>query len=168
MKKQSLIVVCILCGIAICLSTWALVRSYITPKQDIQYTMYIGTNDKNTFELEMTLEEARNIVHNTMMDYFLDGFTMYDANGVWKDENNVVTLEYTFVCVIQHANKKDIYKAADELIEKLNQNSILIVSNSVDNVDFYTGRTSGTNQLLKSMNDAYISIIGRRKEIFIN
>ena len=93
---------------------------------------------------------------------------MYDANGVWKDENNVVTVEYTFVCVIQHANKKDIYKAADELIKKLNQNSILIVSNSVDNVDFYTGRTYGTNQLLKIMNDAYISIIGRRKEIFIN
>lgn len=73
------------------------------------------------------------------MDHFSDGFTMYDANGVWRDENNVVTLEYTFVCIIEHADKSEVYKAADELIVKLNQSTILVVSNNVNKVDFYTG-----------------------------
>jgi hypothetical protein len=87
----------------------------------------------------MPLEEARSIVHNTMMDHFSDGFTMYDANGVWRDEDKVITLEYSFVCVIEHVNRTEVYKAADELIVKLNQSTILVVSNIVSKVDFYTG-----------------------------
>ena len=132
--------------ISIILSVWSLVRSYKTePREtqciepEIEYTLYIGTNDKDTFKLEMTLDEARNIVYNTMLDYFSDGFTMSDANGVWKDENDTITLEYTFICIIEHADKSEVYKVADELIEKLNQNTILIVSNYVESVDFYSG-----------------------------
>ena len=139
MKKLPFAVFCSLAAIAIGLSTWSLVRSYAIPKLDVEYTMYVGTNDKDTYQLEMPLDEARDIVHNTMMDHFSDGFTMYDAKGVWRDEHNVVTLEYTFVCVLEHADKTEVYKAADELIVKLNQNTILVVSNSVSNVDFYTG-----------------------------
>ena len=139
MKKIPFAILCTVSAIAIGLSTWSLVRSYTAPKQDIEYTMYVGTNDKDTYQLEMTLDDARAIVHNTMMDHFSDGFTMYDANGVWRDENNVVTLEYTFVCILEHAEKSEVYKAADELIVKLNQNTILVVSNSVSKVDFYTG-----------------------------
>jgi hypothetical protein len=139
MKKLQFAILCSAATIAIGLSTWSLVRSYNVPTQEIEYTMYVGTNDKNTYKLEMPLEEARSIVHNTMMDYFSDGFTMYDAKGVWRDEKNVITLEYSFVCVVEHANRTDVYKAADELITKLNQSTILVVSNSVSKVDFYTG-----------------------------
>ena len=139
MKKLPFVVLCSLAAVAVGLSTWSLVRSYTLPKQDIEYTMYVGTNDKETYQLEMTLEEARSIVHNTMMDHFSDGFTMYEAKGVWRDENKVVTLEYSFVCVLEHVEKSEVYKAADELIAKLNQSTILIVSNSVANADFYTG-----------------------------
>ena len=139
MKKLPFAILCSVVAIAIALSTWSLVRSYSAPKQEIEYTMYIGTNDKETYQLEMPLEDARAIVHNTMMDHFSDGFTMYDAKGVWRDEFNVVTLEYTFVCILEHADKTEVYKAADELIVKLNQNTILVVANSVSKVDFYRG-----------------------------
>ena len=139
MKKISFIVICTLSTIAIILSTWSLIRSYTISQQNTEYTMYIGTNDKDTFQLEIPLEEAQEIVFDTMMNYFPDGFTMYNASGVWKDETNAVTIEYTFVCIIENADKEDIYKAANELIKKLDQNSILIVSNNVEKIDFYTG-----------------------------
>lgn len=139
MKKLPFAILCSVSAIAIGLSTWSLVRSYTAPKPEIEYTMYVGTNDKETYQLEMPLDEARAIVHNTMMDHFSDGFTMYDAKGVWRDESNVVTLEYTFVCIVEYGPKSEVYKAADELIEKLNQSTILVVSNSVSKVDFYTG-----------------------------
>ena len=139
MKKISFIVICTLSTIAIILSTWSLIRSYTISQQNTEYTMYIGTNDKDTFQLEIPLEEAQEIVFDTMMNYFPDGFTMYNASGVWKDETNSVTIEYTFVCIIENAEKEDIYKAANELIKKLDQNSILIVSDNVEKVDFYTG-----------------------------
>jgi len=139
MKKLPFIILCSAITVAIGLSTWSLIRSYSVPKQEIEYTMYIGTNDKDTYQLEMSLDDARSIVHNTMMDHFSDGFTMYEANGVWRDEYNVITLEYTFVCILEHVDKTEVYKAADELIAQLNQNTILIVSNSVSKVDFYRG-----------------------------
>lgn len=139
MKKIQFAIFCSIATIALGLSAWSLVRSYNTPTQEIEYTMYVGTNDKETYKLEMPLEEARSIVHNTMMDHFSDGFTMYDAKGVWRDEDKVITLEYSFVCVIEYANRTEVYKAADELIVKLNQSTILVVSNSVSKVDFYTG-----------------------------
>ena len=139
MKKLQLAIFSSIAAIAIGLSSWSLVRSYMAPTQEIEYAMYVGTNDKDTYQLEMPLEEARSIVHNTMMDHFSDGFTMYDAKGVWRDENHVITLEYSFVCIVEHADKTEVYKAADELITKLNQSTILVVSNSVSKVDFYTG-----------------------------
>ena len=140
MKKLSLITIFLLSIIATFLSTWSLIRSYIVDEQDLEYAIYIGTNDKDTFQLEIPLDEARSIIYNTMINYFSDGFTMHEANGVWKDENDVITLEYTFVCIIENADIDEIYKAADELILKLDQNSILIVSNRVEKVDFYTGK----------------------------
>ena len=140
MKKLSLITIFVLSIIATFLSTWSLIRSYTIDEQELEYTIYIGTNDKDTFQLEIPLDEARSIIYNTMINYFSDGFTMHDANGVWKDENNAITLEYTFVCIIENADLDEIYEAADELILKLDQNSILIVSNRVEKVDFYTGK----------------------------
>ena len=140
MKKLSLITIFVLSIIATFLSTWSLIRSYTIDEQELEYTIYIGTNDKDTFQLEIPLDEARSIIYNTMINYFSDGFTMHDANGVWKDENNAITLEYTFVCIIENADIDEIHKAADELILKLDQNSILIVSNRVEKVDFYTGK----------------------------
>ncbi len=139
MKKLPFAILCSLSTVAIGLSTWSLIQSYSIPKQEIEYTLYVGTNDKETYQLEMPLEEARSIIHNTMMDHFSDGFTMYDASGVWRDEKNVVTLEYSFICVLEYADKVEVYKAADELLEKLNQSTILVVANSVSKVDFYTG-----------------------------
>lgn len=141
MKKIPFITLCSLAAVAIGLSTWSLVKSYsiVQEKNEIEYTLYVGTNDKETYQLEMPLEEAKDIIHNTMMDHFSDGFTMYDAKGVWRDEKNVVTLEYSFVCIVERADKAEVYKAADELIVKLNQSTILIVANSISNADFYTG-----------------------------
>ena len=140
MKKLSLITIFVLSIIATFLSTWSLIRSYTIDEQELEYTIYIGTNDKDTFQLEIPLDEARSIIYNTMINYFSDGFTMHDANGVWKDENDAITLEYTFVCIIENADIDEIHKAADELILKLDQNSILIVSNRVEKVEFYTGK----------------------------
>ena len=151
MKKPLIIALCALAiigtglsGTALGLSIYSLNRTSVssvtsTEQQLNEYIMYVGTNDKETYQLEMPLEDARSIVHNTLMDHFADGFTMYDAKGVWRDENKVITLEYSFVCVIETTERAEVYKVADELREALNQNTILIVTNAVQSIDFYTG-----------------------------
>lgn len=139
MKKLPFAILCSLSAAAIGLSTWSLVRSY-APSYETEFTMYVGTNDKETYQLEMTKEEARDIVHNTLMDHFSDGFTMHEADGVWRDEKNVVTLEYTFVCVLEKVERKEVYLAADELLVALNQSTILVVENAAKSVNFYQGK----------------------------
>ena len=139
MKKLPIIILSSLCTAAIGLSTWSLVRSYVPEKHAVEYTMYVGTNDKETYQLEMTKEQARDIVYNTLMDHFSDGFTMYEANGVWRDEQKVVTLEYSLVCVLEKVERAEVYKAADELLVALNQSTILVVENNAYSVNFYQG-----------------------------
>ena len=139
MKKLPFAVVCALGAAAIGLSSWSLIRSYLPEKLPAEYTMYVGTNDKATYQLEMTRQEARDIVHNRMMDHFPNGFTLYEADGVWRDDQNVVTLEYTLVCIVETEKRDEVYKVADELLVALNQNTILIVANAIHSVDFYTG-----------------------------
>ena len=139
MKKLPFAVLCSLSAAAIGLSTWSLARSF-TPSYETEFTMYVGTNDKETYQLEMTKEEARDIVHNTLMDHFSDGFTMHEAEGVWRDENKVVTLEYSFICILEKVERKEVYLAADELLVALNQSTILVVENAVKTVNFYQGK----------------------------
>ena len=139
MQKIGLIAACSLSAVAIGLSSWSLVRSFTPEKHETEYAMYVGTNDKETYKLEISIDEARDIVHNTLMDHFPNGFTMYDAKGVWRDEKNVVTLEYTFVCIIENVQRAEIYKVADELLVSLNQSTILVVENLASAVTFYQG-----------------------------
>lgn len=142
MKKLGIIALCSLSAIAIGLSSWSLARSFMPEKRDVEYAMYVGTNDKETYQLEMPLEEARDIVHNTLMDHFPNGFTMYEAKGVWRDEKNVVTLEYTFVCILEKVERAEVYKVADELLAALNQSTILVVESLASAVTFYQGSTT--------------------------
>ena len=95
-----------------------------------QYVMYVGTNDKDTYKMEMTEEEAREIVDSICLKY-MRGYTLDEATGSWVDENNVRTHEYTLVCYFDDPEVEDVYAAADEIIKALNQNTILIEKNQV-------------------------------------
>lgn len=140
MKKLAIALLSALCAVAVGLSTWSLIRSYATPSNDVEYTIYVGTNDKETYQLEIPIDEARDIVHNTLMNHFSDGFTMYEAKGVWRDEKSVITLEYTFVCILEKVERAEVYKTVDELLVALNQSTILVVENIAKAVNFYTGK----------------------------
>ena len=103
-----------------------------------QFVMYVGTNDKDTYKLEITKEEAREIVDEVCLRLFPYGYTLQEATGAWTDEANNITHEYTLVCYFDGADIGTVHKAADELIEKLNQNSILI-EHKLINIDYYSG-----------------------------
>ncbi|MBP3854096.1 MAG: DUF3574 domain-containing protein [Ruminiclostridium sp.] len=103
-----------------------------------QYVMYVGTNDKDTYQLEMTTEEARSIVDEVCLKYF-EGYTLQEATGAWTDEKHNITHEYTLVCYFDGADKETVYKAADEIIERLDQNCVLIEQNTI-NMEYYSGK----------------------------
>ena len=65
-----------------------------TPVEDtaesIQYVMYVGTNDKDTYQPKHSQEEARNIVDQVCLKYF-EGYTLQEATGAWTDETSQIT-----------------------------------------------------------------------------
>ena len=104
-----------------------------------QYVMYVGTNDKDTYQPEHTHEEAHAIVDAVCLKYFPDGYTLQEATGAWTDDKNNITHEYTLVCYFDGAERENVYKAADEVIVALNQSSVLIEQDNIS-IDYYSGK----------------------------
>lgn len=94
------------------------------PKTE-QYVLYIGTNDKDTYQQMISTEEAKQIV-NKICAKNVDGYTVMEAEGGWIDEKNVLTEENTLVYTFNGVKEEQMTQIMDEVLEALNQNSILL------------------------------------------
>ncbi len=135
MKNKAGIIAIIISIVAVALSIVTLVRP--AEKADVQYVMYIGTNDKDTNQPVCTPEAARELVENVLVSHF-GGYTIQEANGGWEDDGKHYQ-EYSVVAIISDTNLDAVHKAADELRGKLNQESILIQTNKTK-TEFYKGK----------------------------
>ncbi len=104
----------------------------------IKYTLYIGTNDKDTYQQEIPFDECKQIVIDICTEY-AGGCTLLDATGYWKDDTGTITSEQTIEVVLEDISEKKVHKIADKVIKKLNQNSVLIETNEVQS-EFYSGK----------------------------
>lgn len=107
-----------------------------TSDDDIQYVLYLGTNDKDTNEPVYTPEEAMEHVDAVLTDYFY-GFTIQDARGGWVNDDGSVAHEYTIVIYLSDTDLDQVHAACDALIEEFNQSSILIQQNHTT-TEFYS------------------------------
>ncbi len=142
MSKKTGMAAIILSVVAICLSVVSLYRSIVqTPNEaenrDIQYVMYIGTNDKDTNEPYGTAEEAKSKVDEVLTKYF-EGFTIQEANGGWVNDDGSVAHEYTVVVLLSDTTLDMVHQASDDLIKEFNQSAILIQANETT-TEFYSG-----------------------------
>ena len=104
--------------------------------EDVQYVMYLGTNDKDTNEPVFSPEEAQEVLKEILIEHF-GGYTIQDAQGGWVDDGTLYQ-EYSLVIYLSDTTPDQIYEAADELIETFNQSSVLIQTNSTT-TEFYSG-----------------------------
>ena len=95
-----------------------------------KYTLYVGTNDKDTYKNEIPVDTCVTKVTEICTKY-TDGCTIYKAAGYWKDEKSAITKEETIVCILEDVKKETVYTICDEIIVVLNQNSILIETDNV-------------------------------------
>ena len=142
MSKKTGIVAIVLSVVAICLSVVSLYRSIAqTPREaeskDVQYVMYLGTNDKDTNKPYGTDEEAKSKVDEVLTKYF-EGFTIQDANGGWVNDDGSVAHEYTVVILLSDTTLEMVHAASDDLIREFNQSSVLIQANETT-TEFYSG-----------------------------
>lgn len=104
--------------------------------KDVQYVMYLGTNDKDTNEPVLKPEEAKKRAEQILLDHF-GGYTIQEANGGWKGDDKVYT-EYTLVIYLSDTDIDAVHAAAKEMIQEFNQSSVLIQANETT-TEFYEG-----------------------------
>ena len=140
MEKKLSIIAVVLAVIALALAVFSLASPPKTEEQealDKQYVMYLGTNDKDTYEPYGTQEEAKAKVDEVLTKHF-EGFTIQDAMGGWTNENGRMDHEYTVVIFLSDTTLEKVHVAADDLIRVFNQSSILIQTNQT-RTEFYSG-----------------------------
>ena len=137
MSKKLGIIAVILALIALGLSIFALAAPAKQSAGDIQYVMYLGTNDKDTYQPFGTPEECKAKVDEVLTKHF-EGFTIQEANGGWTNENGTVDHEYTVVILLSDTTPEKVHAAADDLISAFNQSSVLIQANETT-TEFYSG-----------------------------
>ena len=141
MSKKTGTAVLIISIAAICLSLFSVYRvssqRQEASSRDIQYVMYLGTNDKDTYEPFGTPEQAKAKVDEVLTKHF-EGFTIQEANGGWTNENGTVDHEYTVVILLSDTTLEKVHAAADDLIRAFNQSSVLIQANETT-TEFYSG-----------------------------
>ena len=142
MSKKQGIALTLISMIALCLSVISLLtalRLSTREASDIQYVMYLGTNDKDSNESVFSHDEAKSQTDVILSKHFR-GFTIQEATGGWVGDNGVIAHEYTLVIYLSDTTLDKVHAAADELIKKFNQSSVLIQANETK-TEFYSGRT---------------------------
>ena len=138
MSKKSGIATLVIAIIALCLSVLNLALSQKPVEQetrDIQYVMYLGTNDKDSNEPVCSLEEAKVRAADILVDHF-GGYTIQEASGGWQD-GEALYQENTLVIFLSDTTLDAVHAAADDLIRAFNQSSILIQTNETS-TEFYS------------------------------
>ena len=105
--------------------------------QDIQYVLYVGTNDKDSNEPVFSEDDAREHLEAILTDHF-GGFTIQDARGGWVNDDGSIAHEYTLVVYLSDTTLEEVLAACDDLIAEFNQSAILIQQN-MTTTEFYSG-----------------------------
>ena len=103
-----------------------------------KYMIYIGLNDKNTYEQIISTEDGIRMV-NEICSRYVDGYTMQTAKGGWVDEKEILTEENTLIYSFYGVTDEQIMQIMDDVLKELNQNSILITYGQ-ENSAYYYGR----------------------------
>ncbi|NMB19618.1 MAG: DUF3574 domain-containing protein [Firmicutes bacterium] len=105
----------------------------------VKYTLYIGLNDKDTYQQEISTEEAEALVEEITLKH-ADGFTRIIAKGAYKDGAGVVTFENSLIYEFLFVTEEKINRIMDEVLVALNQESILVETQTVDAMFYQTAR----------------------------
>ena len=101
---------------------------------DVQYVLFLGTNDKDTNTPVYTQAESMNVLEDILIRHF-GGYTIQEAHGGWIDGDTKYQ-EYTLVIYLSDTTKEAVYAAADEMVKTFRQSSVMIQENPT-RTEFY-------------------------------
>ena len=137
-SKIILIAVLIISIVALCLSIVNLTitqNSEAKDESDVQYVIYLGTNDKDTNQPVFSQDESKAKLEDILLKHF-GGYTIQEAQGGWED-NGTIYKEYTLIIHLSDTTIDKVHSAADEILRVFNQKSVLIQTNETKTEFYY-------------------------------
>jgi hypothetical protein len=90
-----------------------------------KHILYIGLNDKDSKQQEISTLDAYKIIFNAVKKYY-DGATITESRGFYTHESGAVTFENSLVCSILFADDDKTRQLAEDLKILLNQETIAL------------------------------------------
>ena len=88
--------------------------------------LYIGLNDKDTKQQEITNLDAKAEISAILFKYFPNGFTLQECQGMYKHNDGAVVCENTIKVILFDYNMGLVSDAVKDLKLKLNQECIAV------------------------------------------
>lgn len=98
-----------------------------------KYNIYIGMKDKDSLKQKFSRKDFINIIREVCANYKI-AFSMHEVYGGYMMCNGTFVSENSLVLSISGFSKEQVFKLAEELRIKLNQETILI---SMENPTIY-------------------------------
>lgn len=90
-----------------------------------KFTLYLGLNDKDSKQQQISTLEAYKVVSNILANDF-GGGTIFEAPGIYKHEDGIVVVETTLRIEILFAELPAIKNLVTTLKKVFNQESIAV------------------------------------------
>ena len=143
MKKLACFVMSLVIVVSLCFSCYAghdsndRAERLFGTEEHLKYTLYIGLNASGTGKQIYPTDEAKQRF-NQIANEFVSGYTLYDADGFWKEDGKTYT-EHTLVCVIVDTEPETVRDLMNAVLKDFRQSSILIEVDEVESA-FYSGK----------------------------
>lgn len=103
-----------------------------------KYTLYLGLNDKDTFEQKISTEDAIEKANKICAGHS-GGYTQFTARGGWTNDDGTLGHENTLVYMIYDISESDLQAMLDEFLKEFNQSSVLVEKNESSHI-YYSGK----------------------------
>lgn len=97
----------------------------------IEYTLYIGLNDKDTKKQEVSNEFALNAINRILLNEGITDKTVQNALGVYTHKNGKTTTENSLILTMFFVERIQLIRAIEEIKIILNQESIILKEQEV-------------------------------------
>ena len=108
-------------------------------KADIceKYSLYLGLNDKDTYEQIISTEDALEKA-NLICAKYAGGYTQLSARGGWTNDDGTLGHENTIVYLLYDISEENLKKLLDEFLKEFNQSSVLVEKETASHI-YYSG-----------------------------
>ena len=140
-----LLSICMICSLAACTANKTPAVETVqeekilgqTAEKGLKYTLYIGLNDKDTYEQLISTEDALEKA-NVIVAKHAGGYTQMIAKGGWTNDDGTMGHENTMVYILYDIDEASLKAMLDELLKEFNQSSILVEKDDTAHI-YYSG-----------------------------